>query len=1488
VTVIANSILAGDDGAGGDDPINGVVVTTKGKVQSTTPSISSLLNAGYKVQLARTDTLYKGSPVVTPTFTVVDAGGFQIANAKWTGPIYSQSAGTWEDAGDYEVTVSGSNTVVDGTIYKGDISATFTINPKPITHADIAIANKKTKVEYSGSRQPAFTAVDDYGLTSTTLTEGTDYEVEYYGWRANDVVVAGRLRYGTNEAITEPDFIHADSMIVLIRGIGNYGAEYKWSYYIQPKALTPGTGYLPTRYDTLEYNGLAQTLLIAPDSLPSFPTGASGTIQYSTVYTVSPVNNVPASPGGFTGNLNNVKATNAGTYCVFIKWPTQTTTVANAGNVVIPVGEGPIRDYIEFVDSGYIYIKATAPQITWPANSAQTYSPTRTLGSLSTSLSGGSVMPGNPSICTFNWTNPGRVPQVSTTEYSMTLNISGLSATDSANYDWKGYADTSQYVTWYPAGDSLVFSRAPLTITPATCSWNVPPSIPTSAVYIGDSIEVVTSGTGTAIGGDVYWEVTGPVTTWSSSTHRPKLMDAASYTITAYIKATSPNYADLGSASSPDYNSSATPNFQITAAPLEITIKDEYLNKDSATSTLNFVWTTMPSKGFVGIDAIGTNYITVLGGTAPTIALSSTGYGGSPFPATPTYTTGNYSNAIEFSTALNIASNTEGSQNYTLTVNKGTLIINAKSFIGGSLALDNLTPHPTEPITVTWTPSGQTGEATAGASLTYEWYVGGSRVQSQTTSDTTNSYSPSASDVGKLIEVVVSAGGYNGNLTLTSSAVTLLAYPAGYPHPDSADTLQVTPHLVELKQPSNEAAVIAIGKYYEYSMDLGPWQTNRDFTFPTSTCGGTSHTFYQRIASTGGMQPSDTTNIAVVLPTLAQWDFDKIIKPWLEGATYQDVSYVTSGLATTATDAATSMWNNLSSSIPTTGSNVQITNITVDALSGSFPTGPLSATGTWTGIEAVVSYNDPCGNSITNQRVALKDVKIVYSPYSVTISSISDGTVVPAVGVHPYGFGAQVVVTATPNFGKKVISWTLSGIAASATTQFVPSASDPFGTPATVSFTMPGNAVTVQANYATDQEWLDSVAVASDVAELINGVNTDLLKTSQTTANTQASYESVVRNIVNGVSASHGVTTAITFASFKAPTKGDESNPDGVNGYLDFIVTVSKGNATSQTTGVIRLVITATPYITAQAPKIYRQPQYNQVVYYSGNGVVTLSVDVTSPDGGQLTYRWYRNTVESSSGGTAITGTAGAGNSLKVVLNSNNTGTRDTIGLGTYYYYVVITNTKTGVNPATSSTTISSNVAVINVRPVITQSNFMRPVNIKDDNVGALATVSPRYGVHWIPSRSDFVFTVHANEGYDLSGLTVKTDVPLDVTIEKSPAEIDGAVTTATVTIKFVNLEVNVTLDGVALIGGTVGGAGGGETTGNAAIANGSLKVWSLEGDLYISGLPQGKAYSVYNIAGKLIYQGISSAGKTEHVRIPAAGIYLLKTDDKTVKAVVK
>ena len=70
-----------------------------------------------------------------------------------------------------------------------------------------------------------------------------------------------------------------------------------------------------------------------------------------------------------------------------------------------------------------------------------------------------------------------------------------------------------------------------------------------------------------------------------------------------------------------------------------------------------------------------------------------------------------------------------------------------------------------------------------------------------------------------------------------------------------------------------------------------------------------------------------------------------------------------------------------------------------------------------------------------------------------------------------------------------------------------------------------------------------------------------------------------------------------------------------------------------------------------------------------------------------------------------------------------------------------------------------------------------------------------------------------------------------------------------------------------------------------------SLHAWVENGTLYVSGLTAGKQWSIYNVAGILMYQGIAATSNVETLHatsLPGRGVYIVQSEGKAVKVVNK
>jgi quinol monooxygenase YgiN len=168
------------------------------------------------------------------------------------------------------------------------------------------------------------------------------------------------------------------------------------------------------------------------------------------------------------------------------------------------------------------------------------------------------------------------------------------------------------------------------------------------------------------------------------------------------------------------------------------------------------------------------------------------------------------------------------------------------------------------------------------------------------------------------------------------------------------------------------------------------------------------------------------------------------------------------------------------------------------------------------------------------------------------------------------------------------------------------------------------------------------------------------------------------RNTTNSNSGGKVITDA-TEASYSAPT-------DTVGTYYYYcVVTNSNDTATGDKTATVAsgaAAVTVKTLVDAQTPVISGQPQDGAV---SIDGLLTLTVSAGISDGGTLSYQWYRNTTNSNSGGTVISGATRASYLAPTDM------------VGTVYYYCVITNTNDAVT-GNKTATVTSNIAAVTVK----------------------------------------------------------------------------------------------------------------------------------------------------------------------------------------------
>ncbi|WP_260989965.1 S-layer homology domain-containing protein [Paenibacillus xylanexedens] len=156
-----------------------------------------------------------------------------------------------------------------------------------------------------------------------------------------------------------------------------------------------------------------------------------------------------------------------------------------------------------------------------------------------------------------------------------------------------------------------------------------------------------------------------------------------------------------------------------------------------------------------------------------------------------------------------------------------------------------------------------------------------------------------------------------------------------------------------------------------------------------------------------------------------------------------------------------------------------------------------------------------------------------------------------------------------------------------------------------------------------------------------------------------------------------------TSSSYAAPTTSA-----GTTYYYAVVTNTNNGVSGNQTTSTTSSVaqVTVNALVNAVAPTINTQPTSDTANV--GATSPTLSVGASSSDGGTLSYQWYSNETNSTTGGTPISGA------------TSSTYDAPTTSAGTTYYYAVVTNTNNGVSGNQTMTTTSS-VAQVTVNALV-------------------------------------------------------------------------------------------------------------------------------------------------------------------------------------------
>jgi uncharacterized protein YjdB len=209
----------------------------------------------------------------------------------------------------------------------------------------------------------------------------------------------------------------------------------------------------------------------------------------------------------------------------------------------------------------------------------------------------------------------------------------------------------------------------------------------------------------------------------------------------------------------------------------------------------------------------------------------------------------------------------------------------------------------------------------------------------------------------------------------------------------------------------------------------------------------------------------------------------------------------------------------------------------------------------------------------------------------------------------------------------------------------------------------------------------------------------------------------------------------------------------GTNYYVYVAYNVTTGSSTQ--TGTFTISRTC-PNQPAATPTISVQPQ-GDVTYNQYATATALSVTASVTDGGALTYQWYRNTTNSTTGGTMVGSSSPSG-----------TYTPLTTTVSTTYYYVIVTNTLGAQTATETSTTAKITVSGTAATPAISaqpQSATYHQNTLPTDITALSVTATVSDGSTSL-SYQWYSNTTNSTTGGNLiSGATSKTYTPSTTTI---------------------------------------------------------------------------------------------------------------------------
>jgi|GEM_PF-6638358 len=306
------------------------------------------------------------------------------------------------------------------------------------------------------------------------------------------------------------------------------------------------------------------------------------------------------------------------------------------------------------------------------------------------------------------------------------------------------------------------------------------------------------------------------------------------------------------------------------------------------------------------------------------------------------------------------------------------------------------------------------------------------------------------------------------------------------------------------------------------------------------------------------------------------------------------------------------------------------------------------------------------------------------------------------------------------------------------------------------------------------------------------------------------------------------------------------------------------GTKTATTTSNTAAVI-VNAFVNAANPEITVQPQ--PATYEQNATADELTVTASSPDGGDLSYQWYSNTENNTSGSLINEAT-------------EESYTPSTATVGTTYYYVVVTNTidDNGDGGAKTASVTSSTAAVtveaeVNAEtPVITASpqSAIYVQNATADALTVTAT-SPDDGelsYQWFRNAAN-----NTTSGTKINDATEDSYTPSTATVGTTYYYV---VVTNTIGDNDDQKSATATSSIAAITVNPI--TGGGEIP-----RVNPLNAWIHNGTLHVSGLTTGKLWRLFSISGAVIQQGIADSDVVE-IPLKTTGVYIIQSEGNAIK----